>query len=122
MLLPAENQVPGSLTYIAENAYGQEILSGVFEARYRVEGNEVTLFAQACENPETATSHWESLRDFYSKYGSLEEPFEQDGAKVFAADMFGQWNVIALRGNALLGAVNADDREAALKLVKSQMK
>ena len=121
VLLPAADQVPGTLTYIAENAYGQQVLSGIFEARYTVDDKELTLFAQSCDAPATAASHWETLREFYGKYGTLEEPFEQNGAKVLVADMFGQWNVIFFRDNALVGIVNADDRASALAFLQSQL-
>lgn len=120
-LLPGEYQLAGTLTYIAENAYGQEVLSGIFEARYQATGQELTLFAQSCADAAAARSNWDSLRDFYGKYGTLEEPLEERGATVFIADMFGQWNVIYVRDTALVGVVNANDRETALNFLRSQL-
>jgi hypothetical protein len=113
-LLPLENQVAGSLTYINDNAYGQAVLNGVFEARYRIDGVELTLFAQDSAGPETARTNWETLLDFYEKYGSLEDTFEIGGAEVFVAEVFGQWNVVYTRDNAIVGVVNAADMEAAV--------
>ncbi len=114
MLLPSENQVTGSLTYINDNAYGQSVLNGVFEARYQAGGEELTCFAQDSADTGIARGNWEVLLDFYQKYGSLEDTFEAGGAEVFVAEVFGQWNAVYTRGNTVVGVVNAEDREAAV--------
>jgi hypothetical protein len=121
LLLPAEDQLPGSLTYINENAYGQAVLNGVFEARYRVDGAELTLFAQVAPSPEAARANWDTLRAFHASYGALEPVFEEAGAEFFVADLFGQWTAVFTRGDAVVGVVNADDREAALALLRAQL-
>lgn len=120
-LLPSDNQVAGSLTYINDNAYGQAVLNGVFEARYRIDGEELTCFAQNNADPETARTNWEVLLDFYEKYGSLEDTFEAGGAEVFAAEVFGQWNVVYTRDNAVVGVVNAAGMEAAVAFVTAML-
>jgi hypothetical protein len=53
--LPKANQIPGSLVFINDNAYGQAALSAVFEARYLVENKELTYFAKSCEDRAKAS-------------------------------------------------------------------
>jgi hypothetical protein len=118
-LLPQEAQVAGSLTYISEDAYGQTVLSEVFESKFAVAGNELTVFAQSCDTPETARSNWGTLREFYGKYGSLEEPPEIGGADVFVAESFGEWNIILTSGTTLVGVINTTDKDAAMSFLRT---
>jgi len=117
MLLPSENQVAGSLTYINENAYGQSVLKGVFEARYQANGEELTCFAQDSADAGIARGNWEALLDFYVRYGSLDDTFETGDANVFVAEVFGQWNVVYTRDNTVVGVVNAAGKEVAVAFV-----
>jgi hypothetical protein len=119
--LPAADQIPGSLTYINENAYGQEVLNSLFEARYSVDGNEFACFAQQSADTETARSNWETLREFYSKYGNLDEEFEEGAASVFVGEVFGEWNVVYVREAVVSGVVNAPEKELALNFIKSRL-
>ena len=120
-MLPSDAQVPGSLTYINNNAYGQAVFNDVFEARYQTDGGELTTFAQHCADVETARANWETVRKFYSQYGNLEDTFQAGGADAFVAEIFGQWNVIFTRDNAVAGVVNAVEKEAALEFVMVQL-
>ena len=92
-------------------------MNGVFEARYETDGEQLTCFAQDSADAETARTNWEALRDFYEKYGSLEETFEAGGADVFVAEAFGQWNVIYTRDHGIVGVVNATGKESAVAYV-----
>lgn len=113
LLLPQAGQVPGTLTYISDNAYGQAALSGVFEAGYDWNGTRFTVFAQSTPDTDTARANWDSLRRFFTQYGSLETPASTGEIELFVADMFGEWTLTALHGPALLGIVNASDPAAA---------
>ena len=118
-LLPAEGQVPGSLTYISEDAYGQSVLSRIFEARYATGGGELTLFGMSCATEEEARGKWEAVRGFYGKFGSLEEAPPVGNAEVFIAESFGQWNIILTSGQTVAGVINANDRERALEFLQA---
>jgi hypothetical protein len=120
-MLPSDAQVPGSLTYINNNAYGQAVLNDVFEARYQINGGELTTFAQHCADVETARANWETLREFYSQYGNLENTFQAGGADGFVAEIFGQWSAILTRDNAVVGVVNAAERDSAVEFVMAQL-
>lgn len=119
--LPTAGRIPGSATYINENAYGQAVLNAVYEARYTVDETELTAFAQQSPDRETARTNWETLRDFYSRYGSLEEEFEAGGASVFIGEVFGEWNVVYIRDTVLSGVVNSPDRQAARDFILNQL-
>ncbi|NDV63467.1 hypothetical protein G0Q06_13460 [Puniceicoccales bacterium CK1056] len=121
LALPASGQLPGTLTYINENAYGQEVLNAVFEARYNIDGTELSSFAQQSADSSTALSNWESLREFYSKYGTLDEEFKEAGTSVFIGEVFGEWSVIYTRDQLVSGVINAPDRELALGFVMAQL-
>lgn len=121
MALPLEDQVPGTLTYINENAYGQAVLGSVFEARYKLDGTEFPAFAQQSADAGTAQANWETLREFYSKYGTLSEEFSVAGASVFVGEVFGEWSVIYTRDQLVAGVMNAPGREAAIDFIKAQL-
>ena len=119
--LPDEGQVPGSLTYINDNAYGQSALNAVFEARYSVNGVELTYFVKNCADKSEAASVWGSVKSFYEKYGSGLESFSVGPAKGFAADMFDQWAAIFANGSIVAGVMNAPTREAAMAYVEARL-
>lgn len=120
-LLPPEGLMPASIAYINANAYGQQVLSNIFEARYAVDDAEVTYFAQANPDAGTARGNWESLLGFYDKYGTVTDTFEAVGADVFVAENFGQWSVIYVRDEALAGVVNAPSEAVAVGFVKARL-
>jgi hypothetical protein len=119
--LPTENQVPGSLLFINDNAYGQASLSAVFEARYLVNGKELTYFAKSCEDSAGAITIWNEIKGFYSRYGSGMEMQDIEGIQVFSADMFGQWVTIYVKDNLVAGIINAPEQEAAQAFVAGQL-
>ena len=119
--LPAEAQIPGSLTYINDNAYGQASLSAVFEARYAVNGTELTYFIKNAADAGQAMAVWSEVKGFYDNYGSALESLEVAGATAFVADMFGQWAAIYTMDNRIGGVINAPDRESALQFLQSQL-
>ncbi len=119
--LPEEGQITGSLTYINDNAYGQASLSEVFEARYNIDGKELTYFVKSASDATVATSVWTEVKNFYDNYGSQQESMEMEGTRLFSADMFGQWAAIYVKDNRVAGVVNAPDRQSALEFVQSQL-
>jgi len=119
MQLPADGQVPGSLSYVAQNAYGQEALSHVFEAAYLSGGAELRYFVTVADSPEQATAMWGKLRKFFSKYGEMHESFEAGGGRLFLAESYDQFSVIAVVGSRVCGVMNAEDRKAARHFVVS---
>ncbi len=65
-----------------------------------------------------ADDAYETLRDFYSEYGTIREDGERAGARFFVAESFGQVSVIHTDGKTLAGVMNADDAEAARGFVE----
>ncbi len=120
-LLPQQGQIPGSLTYLNSNAYGQEALNHVFEARYSFMDSEVTYFAQANSDAPTALANWKSLRDFFAKYGKFEASPTWPGLESFACESYGQWYVIYVQDRFVAGVVAAPTKEIAVEFVRRQV-
>ncbi len=119
--LPAENQIPGSLTYINDNAYGQASLSAVFEARYDFAGQELTYFVKSCADPTEASAVWESVLGFYNSYGSDQATTESEDATLFSANLFGQWASLYKLDNIVAGVINSPELETANEFVQVQL-
>ncbi len=119
--LPAEAQIPGSLTYINDNAYGQAALSSVFEARYQAGDQELTYFVKSCADGSEAKEIFGSVTEFYNNYGSEQVTSTSGSATLFSANMFGQWANIYQKDNIIAGVINASDLQAAADFVNAQI-
>ncbi|MGA1204801.1 MAG: DUF6599 family protein [Opitutales bacterium] len=119
--LPAQGQIPGSLTYINDNAYGQNALTAVFEARYQVGDEVLTYFVKSCADAAEAATAWASVKSFYERYGSGQESFDTAGSSGFVANMFGQWAAIFTKDAMVAGVINAGNRDSAIGFVESQL-
>lgn len=111
--LPSDGQIPGSVNFIRKNAYGQAALKNTFEAKYHVGDSKLTYFA-AAGNEDT----YQTLKAFFSEYGSIKESGEQEGARFFVGENFGQFSIIHTDGETLTGVMNTDDADAARAFVE----
>jgi hypothetical protein len=67
--LPAENQMPRTLRYIQREMLNQGFLPGGLEARYAVEGGEVTGFVVVFDSLLSAKQGFEELKQFHAVSG-----------------------------------------------------
>ena len=116
-MLPLENQVPGSVSYIQEYAYGLEQLNDVFEARYEVDGVEFPFFGMAAEGDQLREA-FEAVVSYFTDYGELLEHYEVNGYTVIVGDIFGQLSVVFLTDEAIGGVMNADSLEVPQSFVE----
>jgi len=107
--LPSYGQVPGSVAFVAQNAYGQELLKEVFQAKYQFEGTELSYFAMQAADDAKAGEVWQALLDFNAKFGEVQPSYEVGGATVFEAENFGEYTVVAQQDGLVSGIVNAAD-------------
>ncbi len=107
--LPSYGQVPGSVAFVAQNAYGQALLKNVFQANYQFEGAALNYFAMQAADPQAGEAAWQALYDFNVKFGELEPVYERAGAQIFAAENFGEYTVVAQRGSLVCGIMSAGD-------------
>lgn len=111
--LPANGQIPCTLTYLQNNAYGHASLKDVFEAKYWYAEHSLTYFAKQAESDVAAQAIWEELSTFYEKYGEINSRWEMAGAEVFEAENFGQTTLVAVRGDLISGVMNTEQAEPA---------
>ena len=115
--LPAADQVPGSVSFIRQNAYGQAALENTFEARYTAGDRELTYFAMVAE-PDKAAAAFDALKAFYTDFGTVQESGELAGDRFFVGESFGQVSVIHTDGQTVAGVMNADDGPLARSFVE----
>ena len=120
-LLPAVNQVPGSMNYIQANAYGQSLLTDVYEASYLHGGDVLAFFAMQASSQDSANLAWEQLEGFNRNYAEVTDSGEIADARFIISDNFGEWNVLFIRGQAIGGVVNASDPDLAREFVEAYL-
>jgi hypothetical protein len=110
----------GTMTYIRENAYGQETLRGVFEAEVERKGALLRVFVMRADSPEAAGTAWVALRDFYQRFGRVvkTEGAAADGSAWFVGESFGQTAGVYLKGQLVGGSMDAGGMEAAENLLR----
>ncbi len=113
MSLPEYGRVSGSVSFTAQNAYGQEALKHVYEAKYQFEGAELVYFAMRAESEAAAEVAWQAVFDFNAEYGEMGESGEREGAVVFEAENFGDHTIVARKGALVFGVMNAGDADKA---------
>lgn len=119
--LPAEGLIADSVSYVPENAQGQEAFKDVFQARYKFNGAELPFFVMAA-TPDDAGQAWKSFQDFCAKFGKTESLPDVNGGKIFRAQVFGKWKVVYQRGGELGGAFDAADADQARAFVEKYLR
>jgi hypothetical protein len=115
--LPSSGLEPGSVTFVQDDAQGQDFLKNVFQGSYDFEGKKLSFFIMATTS-DASSSAWNSYLTFSGKYGGKETTLPDiNGAKVFQASNFGTFKVIFQRDGQLGGVVDAPDAKAALDFV-----
>jgi hypothetical protein len=119
--LPSAGLIPESVTFVQDNAQGQQFLKNVFQGAYQFEGAKLSFFLMVAPPPETADA-WKSYLAFSGKFGGkASELPEVKGAKIFQAENFGKCKVIYQRAGELGGVTDAQDAEKARKFVEEYL-
>jgi hypothetical protein len=115
--LPSAGLVAGSVSFVQDNAQGQDFLKNVFQGTYDFEGKKLNYFVMAT-TPDAAGSAWASYLAFCGKFGGKASQLPDiNGAKVFQAENFGTYKVIFQRGGQIGGIVDAPEAKAAVDFV-----
>ena len=117
--LPATGLVADSVGFVADNAQGQESLKNVFQAKYDFEGTQLPFFIMVA--PTDAARAWSSLQSFCGRFGKVEQFPDENGAKIFRAQIFGKWKVVYLRNNEIGGVFDASNGEKARTFVEEYL-
>jgi hypothetical protein len=118
--LPAVGLIPGSITYVQENAQGQASLKNVFQAAYDFEGKKLSFFLMVAP-PKEAAAAWQAYRDFSARFGKVEPLPDVKGGKIFRAESFGKWRAVYQRDGEIGGVYDADDGEKARQFVEKYL-
>ena len=120
--LPADGLEPSSVSFIQENAQGQEFLKNVFQAVYQFQGKQLPFFIMSTD-PQSAAKAWSDFQTFCGKFGGKTTPLpEVNGAKLFKAENFGTWKIIYQREGDLGGIFDCSDPDAAQKFIEQYLK
>jgi hypothetical protein len=118
-LFLSDNQVPGSMLLVPENAFGIENMDWVYTARYSRGQKEATVFISRRDDAQQAARLADAFAGYFLEYGGERvEPGQAvrlpAGAHmVFILDTY---QIVMTRGRYLYGVHEADDREQALDL------
>jgi len=114
-LFPPEGLVAGSVSLVPSDVFGFDRLKNVFVARYRVGGNEVTLFAAKRGGPGEAAKEAAELRGFFvADCGGTETPAPPAPPGAAIIDLGGSFEAVFAMGPYLAGVHQAADRDTAL--------
>lgn len=119
--LPATGLIPGSITYMQENAQGQASLKNVFQAKYEFDGKTLPFFLMVA-TPQASIDAWKSYMDFSGRFGKVTVLPDVSGAKIFASESFGKWKVIYQRDGEIGGVYDADDADKARSFVEKYLR
>ena len=118
--LPTTGLIADSVTFVAEDAQGQNSLKNVFQAKYNFDGAVLPFFIMV-STPDEANKAWTSFQSFCGSFGKVEQLPDMNGGKVFRAQVFGKWKVVYLRNNELGGVFDATDGEKARHFVEAYL-
>ncbi len=119
--MPSEGMIPGSVSYVPDNAQGQSSLHDVFQAKYGKAGAEVPFFIMVA-TPADAARAWQSFQDFCRRFGKAEVLPDVSGGKLFRAQVFGKWKVIYVREGEIGGTFDVADPDAGRTFVEKYLR
>jgi len=113
-LFPSEGLVAGSVALVPSDVFGFDRLKNVFVARYRVGGDEVTLFAAKRGTPGEAAKEAAELRGFFVvDCGGAETPAPPGPPGAAIIDLGGSFEAVFAMGPYVAGVHQAADRDSA---------
>jgi hypothetical protein len=114
--LPKSGQVPNSFSFVQESAFGQSFFRSVYSARYKVNNIELTGFVMNAESPAKA----KSIIDEFGKAMGADKmnPVGSEADAIYHTEVYGSHYVIFARGSMVGGVMEADDKDAAIKLAR----
>lgn len=111
-ILPGEHQVPHTLRYVRREMLNQGFLPGGMEARYSLNGSEITCFIVVFDSSADARRGFEELRTFHSMTGRL-FPAHLPGQEGLAAHSAYHGVFLAFRqGSLIVGVQDLPDAES----------
>lgn len=114
-LFPQENIRPDSFTLILQDAFGAQMLTDIYVAKYDIQGSELTAFFSKRESPEQAghiaQNYFQLLLDGGGRNVEGEEKF-------LVVELYGLFEVVFSVGPFVAGTHEAEDGDLALDLAE----
>ncbi|MDM7925209.1 MAG: hypothetical protein QUS35_04235 [bacterium] len=118
-ILPGEQQIPHTLRYVRREMLNQGFLPGGLEARYSLNGSEITCFVVFFDSSADARRGFEELRTFHSMTGQL-FPAQLPGQEGLAAHSAYHGVFLAFRQDSLIAGVqDLPDTESGEPWIRS---
>ena len=111
--LPAIDRVPGSVEYFRRDALSLDFLMDTYTARYRKEGEEVTIFLSRRAEPGLAAETLARYTAYLEEYGSVVKRREVEGHALVVGEASGYFDVVFQKGRLLGGVSMAEDQTLA---------
>jgi hypothetical protein len=117
-LFPKENLDQDSVSMIAKNAFGFDLLDRVFTAAYTLGKDKVTAFVSRRKTPREAKRLGSGLHEFFLSFGGkdLEPDVEIEGAKL--VQIMGRFEIIFCVDSYLAGVHEAPTKREAEELAE----
>jgi len=112
--LPTSGRLPNSFSYISESAFGQSFLKNVYSAKYKVNNIELTGFVMPVDSEAKAKS---IIEEFGKAMGKM-SPVGNEADNIYHVEIYGSHYVIFTKGSTVGGVMEADDKDAAIKLAR----
>ena len=119
--LPAADMQAGSVAFVPENAQGQATLKDVYQAKYKVQGGDLSFFIMVAA-PEESAKAWQSFQTFCGRFGKTDLLPDVNGGKIFRGNVFGKWKVVYVRGGELGGVFDATDPDQAAGFIEKYLR
>ena len=115
-VFPSENQVEGSASMIARDAFGFDLLDNVFTVAYDADAGRSTAYVSKRKSAEEARTLVSKLHNFFAQYDgrSIETGIGVEGARMI--EIMGTFEVMFSFGEYFAGVHEAPDRNQAKKV------
>jgi len=120
LLFPEEGLIPTSFRLYQENAFGSDVLTNTFVARYTIDGQSVTAYISSQTNSDQAKQAGEGYHRFLIDSGGA--PLEGAKGDIRYVDLFGTIESLIITGKYVAGVHEADELQHAETLSKRLLK
>lgn len=110
-LFPEQGLIPTSIRLYQENAFGSDVLTNTFVARYTIDGQSVTAYISSQTNSNQAELAGEGYYRFLIDSGGA--PLEGAKQNIRYVDLFGTIESLIVTDNYVAGVHEADDLQHA---------
>jgi len=115
-LFPNASLIPGSVSLLAENAFGFSSLDGIFIAHYTISDSELTAFLSRRQTAQEAKDLAQAYHQFLLENGGVDVAANLTIPEAHLVKVFDTFELIFVRGDFLAGVHEAENRGLAEQL------